>query len=102
MSCIRARVLGSYRSLLKAGHIAFESDYQTFDEYRIAVRKEFHFQAEETEPEIVEKLIKRAHQVALEVRTQIVPIQRVDETKYKVSFDERHFEGQKWCCLGLW
>ena len=95
MACTRARVLGSYRSLLKAGHVAFNNDYAAFNDYRDAVRTEFSLQSDETDPEIIEKLIKRANQVASEVKIHIVPIYRVDDTKYKVAFEERHFEDQK-------
>ena len=51
-------------------------------------------QADEDDREVVEKLIKRAHQVADEVRTRIVPIQQVSDDRYRVQFDDRHFEGQ--------
>ena len=95
MACTRAQVIGSYRKLIRAGYFAFRDNYLTFADYRNAVRAEFHLQADETDPEIIEKLVKRAEQMAHEVQTRIVPLEQVDETKYRVSFEERHFDDQK-------
>ena len=95
MACTRALVLGSYRKLLRAGFIAFQDNYLTFADYRNAVRSEFQLQADETDPEIIEKLIKRADQMAFEVRTRIVPLEKVDDENFRVSFEDRHFDGQK-------
>ena len=95
MACTRAQVLGSYRKLLRAGFIAFQDNYLTFADYRNAVRSEFQLQADETDPEIIEKLIKRADQMAFEVRTRIVPLEKVDDENFRVSFEDRHFDGQK-------
>ena len=95
MACTRAQVIGSYRKLLRAGFVAFQDNYLTFSDYRNAVRSEFKLQADETDPEIIEKLIKRADKVAFEVRTSFVPLEKGAVTKYKVSFEDRHFDGQK-------
>ena len=95
MACTRAQVIGSYRKLIRAGYFAFRDNYLTFADYRNAVRAEFQLQADETDPEIIEKLVKRAEQMAHEVQTRIVPLEQVDETKYRVSFEERHFDDQK-------
>ena len=95
MSCTRAQVLGAYRKLIRAGFVAFQDNYLTFADYRNAVRSEFNLQADETDPEIIERLLKRADQVATEVRSCFVPLEKVDDTKYRVSFEERHFDDQK-------
>lgn len=34
-------------------------------------------------------------QIAEEVRTRFVPLEKVDDTKYRVAFEDRHFDGQK-------
>ena len=94
MSCLRARVFGAYRDLLNAGYVAFPNDFRTFNEYRYAVRNEFKIQSDETDPEIVEKLLKRAYLVASEVRTQIVPVQASGGNRVRITFSDHHFEGQ--------